>query len=72
MTAWGKSELGKVIRKIDVNTRAIAKLVSAQEYLHDYAKHEPMLEDLKFTLVQERRNLKAKFEDEFQRQQTRR
>lgn len=70
MTAWSKSPAGKAIAKLDMNTRAIAKLVSAQEYLNDYAKHEPMFEQLVFALVQERRNLRATLEDELKHQRS--
>jgi hypothetical protein len=77
---WARTPLGKVIGKIDVNTRAIAKLYSIMQYLRDddtvtIAHQErvaKLLEPMFFALVQERRNLKLKFEEEFGRLQTRR
>lgn len=65
--AWTPA-LSSAVRKIDTNTRAIAKLVSAQHYLDDFAKNEKVIDDLVFALVQERRNLRCAIEDELQRQ----
>lgn len=65
--AW-TPEMAKLVRKIDFNTRAIAKLVSAQQYLGDYARHEDLLDDAIFALVQARRVMRCALEDELQRQ----
>jgi homoserine kinase len=65
--AWTPA-LSSLVRKIDINTRAIAKLVSAQQYLNDFAKNEQSIDDLVFALVQDRRNLRCALEDELHRQ----
>lgn len=75
MTKWGRSPLGKVIAKIDRNTRAIAKLASAEGHVFDdetwgagdQSRAAGVLNELRFALLQERRNLKLVFEEEFAR-----
>jgi hypothetical protein len=65
--AW-TPEMRSLVRRIDFNTRGIAKLVSAQQYLDDFAKFEQVIDDSIFALVQDRRNLRCALEDELQRQ----
>ncbi len=56
----------KIVRRTDKNTRALAKVVSAIEWLKDeYAESAQasaavgILEDVKFKIIQERRNLRV-------------
>lgn len=66
-------ELDTLIRKIDRNTRGIAKLFSANNYLQDEygdIKRDEVagpFGDVFFLLIQERRNFKVAFEEELAR-----
>jgi hypothetical protein len=76
MTTWKKTPAGKAIAKLDMNTRAIAKLVSAEACVFDdetwsaadQTRAIGVLGELKFALIQERRNLRVTLEDELKRQ----
>ncbi len=58
-----------LVRKIDRNTRALAKVVSAMEYLADLCEPpDALLDASKFALIQERRNFRAALEDELKKQ----
>ena len=68
--------LDKLIKRIDRNTRGIAKNYSAKDYLTDsYGDLERDLvagvfDAAFFQLIQERRNLKVEFENELERLRT--
>jgi hypothetical protein len=64
-------ELMKIVNKRDRNTRGLAKVVSAVEYLLDEAAPIDAVEVLnksKFSIVQERRNLGVALLDEIDKQ----
>lgn len=61
-------ELARILRQRERNSAAIVKLTSAQEYLHDFALHSEVLEQLQFAFVQERRNLSLALREELRRQ----
>jgi hypothetical protein len=64
-------ELMRVINRRDRNTRGLAKVVSAHEYLLDNCaplEAVVILNNAKFALVQERRNLNVALWDELNKQ----
>lgn len=74
-TAWTK-ELRTVVNAIDRNTRGLAKVASAADWIRDLDELGmwavaaiEILERARFDLVQERRNLRARFCKELNRQE---
>lgn len=61
-------QIMKLVRKIDRNTRAIVKVVSAADHLDDRAEKSQILEDARFALMQLRRNMRADLEDLLKKQ----
>lgn len=61
----------KIVKRTDRNTRGLAKVVSAAEYLMDLAGPLEAIEILnqaKFSIVQERRNLRTALWNELNKQ----
>lgn len=65
----------KIVRKTDRNTRALAKVVSAIEYIRDNYAETPAalsavgeLKRVQFAIIQERRNLRVALWNELNKQ----
>lgn len=70
MSRSKKSPLLQLLDRIDRNTRGVAKIASAIEYLKDGGESYEVLEPVMFALVQERRNMRAEVEDGLKQQRS--
>ncbi|ABF42181.1 hypothetical protein Acid345_3180 [Candidatus Koribacter versatilis Ellin345] len=64
---WTK-ELRRVVNRLETNKDGLVKVTSAIDWLLDNGGDKEVLEEAKFALMQERRNLRLDFCDELDRQ----